>query len=39
LHHKVDFGIVGEIGVAHAKLIKGGDTYEIDIKRWSYRHY
>ncbi len=30
--YKVDFGIVGEIGVAHAKLIKDGDTYEIDIK-------
>jgi len=30
--YKVDFGIVGEIGVAHAKLVKDKDTYNIDIK-------
>ncbi len=30
--YKVEFGIVGEIGVAHAKLIKDDRNYEIDIK-------
>jgi hypothetical protein len=30
--YKVDFGIVGEIGIAHANLKKDGNSYEIDIK-------
>ena len=30
--YKVEFGIVGEIGVAHAKLTKDDRNYEIDIK-------
>jgi len=30
--YKVDFGIVGEIGIAHAKLTKDSNSYEIDIK-------
>ncbi|MBD3793586.1 MAG: DUF3108 domain-containing protein [Campylobacterales bacterium] len=31
--YKVEFGIVGEIGVAHAKLIQNdNNTYEIDIQ-------
>jgi len=30
--YKVDFGIVGEIGIAHAKLTKDSSSYEIDIK-------
>ncbi len=29
--YKVDFGIVGEIGIAHANLKKDGNSYEIDI--------
>ena len=30
--YKVEFGIMGEIGVAHAKLTKSKTKYEIDIK-------
>jgi len=30
--YKVEFGIMGEIGVAHAKLTKNRRKYEIDIK-------
>jgi len=30
--YRVSFGIVGEIGVAHAKLTKENNKYEIDIK-------
>jgi len=30
--YKVEFGIIGEIGVANAKLIQDKDDYEIDIK-------
>ena len=30
--YKVEFGIMGEIGVAHAKLTKTKKNYEIDIK-------
>jgi hypothetical protein len=30
--YKVEFGIVGEIGIAHAKLTKNSNSYEIDIK-------
>ncbi len=30
--YKVEFGIVGEIGIAHAKLIRDDNSYEIDIK-------
>jgi hypothetical protein len=30
--YKVEFGIFGEIGVAHAKLTKDETSYEIDIK-------
>jgi len=29
--YKVEFGIVGEIGVAHAKLTRDTNSYEIDI--------
>ncbi len=30
--YKVEFGIMGEIGVAHAKLIRDKKNYEIDIQ-------
>jgi hypothetical protein len=30
--YKVDFGIMGEIGVAHAKLTRDDKSYEIDIE-------
>jgi len=30
--YKVDFGIISDVGVAHAKLTKDRDKYEIDIK-------
>ncbi len=32
VNYKVEFGIMGEIGVAHAKLTKNSTIYEIDIK-------
>ncbi|MCH9740207.1 MAG: hypothetical protein K0U38_05145 [Epsilonproteobacteria bacterium] len=32
VNYKVEFGIIGEIGIANAKLIQNENSYEIDIK-------